>query len=166
MKQIWWWGVLLGLLLAAASGAPAVTVYFKDGTQMVVDRITRIGHSVCLLVDISRIDTTKTPIEDLAETPQVSQEALALTNVDFAPSADSSEIIATGDVVNNSSYPVRRIQVTAILMDEDDHVLLTIQGYVKPETVLPGQTGSYRLQVKKPAGFWKARVELKADAIQ
>ncbi len=166
MKYISLCLVITGFVLGIASSSPAVTVYFKDGTQLEVDRITRIGNSVCLFLDISRIDTTKTEIEELPGTEKISQKGLTLTNVEFSPSDDNSEIIATGNVVNNSAYTVQRVRVTTILMDKDDNVLLTIQGYVRPEKLLPGQTGSYRLRVKKPKGFWKANIDVHGDAIQ
>lgn len=159
--------IMIGLIVGIALPSPAVTVYFKDGTQLEVDRITRIGNSVCLLLDISRIDTTRTTeIEELPGTKQSPQKGLTLTNVDFSPSNDNSEIIATGNVVNNSSHTVQNVGITAILMDKDDKVLLRVQGYVRPEKLSPGQTGSYRLQVKKPEGFWKASVEVHGEAIQ
>ena len=145
--------------------AEAVTVYFKDGTQIEVDSVTRIGNSVCLFVDVSMIDTARTQIKELQEAKTSPKKGLAVVNVDFSPSEDNTEIIATGNVVNHLSSPVQRIRVTVILMDKGDNELLTIHGYVRPEKMSPGQTGSYRLQVKKPHGFWKASVDVQADVL-
>ncbi len=165
MKHISICLAIIGLAIVIASSSPAVTVYFKDGTQLKVERISRIGNSVCLLLDISKIDTSRTEIEELPGTTLAPQKGLTLSDVDFSPSDDNSEIIATGNVVNNSAYTVQRVRVTVILMDKDDNVLLKIQGYVRPEKLLPGQTGSYRLQVKKPKGFSKASVDVHGDAV-
>ena len=158
--------VLLGLVLGQVSPASAVTVYFKDGTQVEVEKVTRIGNSVCLFVDISKIDTTKTLIDELPGKEMTLPKGLAVVNVEFSPSEDNAEIIATGNVVNNSEYPVQHVRVTAILMDKNDHVLLRVQSYVRPEKLLPGQTGTYRFQVKKPQGFWKASVEVQGEAVE
>lgn len=157
--------VYVGLvaLLFLAGSADALIVYFKDGTQLEVDQVTQMGSSVCLMVDISRIDTTRTPIETLPGTTPVQTGKLSILNANFTPSEDNSEIIATGDVVNNTASAVQNIRITVTLQDKNDRTLLTIHGYTRPEKLEPGQTGTYRIQVRKPEGFWKASVAVKAD---
>ena len=167
MKYLWKYVLLMSVFIGMTTQAYAVTVYFKDGRQLEVESVTRVGDSVCLFVDIADIDTTRTQIEELPGTqPDVLQEGLNLTGVDFSPSEDGNEIIASGNVVNNSAYPVQQVQVTVVLKDKQDAVLLTIRGYVKPERLEAGQTGQYRLQVKKPQNFWKASVDVQAEAVQ
>lgn len=166
MKYTWICFLVVGLIIGIASPTKAVTVYLKDGTQLEVDKVTRLGDSVCLHLDISRIDTTRTEIEDLFPEEKITQRGLAVTNVDFSPSEDNTDLIATGDVVNNTQRAVQNVRVTAILMDKNDNVLLRIRGHVFPELLSPGQTGKYKFQVKKPKGFWKASVEVQADAVQ
>lgn len=157
--------VVLFTLLFLANSAEALTVYFKDGTQLEVDQVTQIGNSVCLMVDISRIDTTRTPIEALPGTTPVQTGKLAVVNANFTPSEDNSDIIATGDVVNNTASAVQNIRITVTLQDKNDRTLLTIHGYTRPEKLESGQTGSYRIQVRKPEGFWKASVAVKAETV-
>ena len=157
--------VVLMTLVFWTGLAHAMTVYFKDGTQLEVDQVTRSGNFVCLMVDIARIDTTRTPIEALPGTTPAQSGKLSILNVNFLPSDDNQDIIATGDVVNNTSTTVQNIRVIVALKDKSDKVLLTIHGYTRPEKLAPGQTGSYRIQVKKPEGFWKASVDLKADTV-
>ncbi len=166
MKHTYVWILIVGLIIGGASPTKAVTVYLKDGTQLEVDRVIRIGNSVCLYLDISKIDMTRTVIEDLADEVKIPQEGLAVINVDFSPSDDNTEIIGTGEVANYSQYPVQDVRVTAILMDKNDKVLLRVNGYVHPEMLSPGQTGKYRFRVKTPKGFWKASVEVRGDAVQ
>jgi len=158
--------LIVGLIIGVASPTEAVTVYLKDGTRLEVDKVTRIGDSVCLFLDISRIDTTRTKIEDLSEEVKITQEGLVVTNVDFSASDDNTEIIAIGDVVNHTEYSVKNVHVTATLMDKNDNVLIRIHGHIFPEVLSPGQTGKFRFRVKKPKGFWKASVEVQADAVQ
>lgn len=157
--------VMLMIFLFWGSFTQAITVYFKDGTQLEVDQVTRIGNSVCLMVDLARIDTTRTPIETLAETMSAPPGKLSILNAEFLPSDDNRDIIAAGDVVNNTSATVRNIRVTVTLKDKNDNVLLTIHGYARPQKLKPGERGSYRIQVKKPDGFWKASVDLKAETV-
>ncbi|GAK54793.1 hypothetical protein U27_01623 [Candidatus Vecturithrix granuli] len=157
--------VVLIMLLFWTGVAHTMTVYFKDGTQLEVDQVTRIGSSVCLMVDISRIDTTRTPIEALPGTTPTKPGTLSIVNTNFTPSEDNSEIIATGDVVNNTASAVQNIRITVTLQDKNDRTLLTIHGYTRPEKLEPGQTGTYRIQVRKPEGFWKASVAVKAETI-
>jgi hypothetical protein len=167
MKYIALMFVIVGLVMSMTT-AEAVTVYLKDGTRLEVEKVTRLGNSVCLLVNISKIDTTKTVIEDflLEEEKKTVQEGLAITNAKFLPSDDNTEIIMTGQVENHTQNTVKNLQVTAILMDKADHVLLKVLGYVHPEQLSPGQTGTYRFQVKKPKGFWKASVDVQSEAVQ
>jgi len=61
MKYIALMFVMVGLVVSITT-AEAVTVYLKDGTRLEVEKVTRLGNSVCLLVNISTIDTTKTVI--------------------------------------------------------------------------------------------------------
>lgn len=157
--------IALMTLLCCAGPARALTVYFKDGTTLEVNQVTRVGNSVCLMVDLARIDTTRTPIEALPGAAPVQAGKLAIRNADFLPSEDGRDIIATGDVVNNTAATVRNIRVTVILKDKQDKDLVTIHGYARPQRLQPGQTGSYRIQVEKPKGFWKASVDLKADVV-
>ncbi len=63
------------------------------------------------------------------------------------------------------SSAVQNIRITITLQDKNDKPLLTIHGYAHPEKLEPGQTGSYRVQVRKPEGFWKASVAVKADTV-
>lgn len=162
--------VLVSLLLGIAMPAAAVTVYLKDGTQLEVDKVVRIGDTVCLYLDISRIDTAKTPVKELREElgmpSEVAPGSLAVTNFELTPSEDNTEIIATGNVDNQTQHTAKNIRVTLILMDKQDTVLSQIHGFARPDVLEPGQTGNFRFQVKKPEGFWKASVELKADADQ
>ncbi len=164
MKNIVILGALI-MLLFWTNIAQAITVYFNDGTQLEVDQVSRIGSSVCLMVDISRIDTMRTPIEALPGTTPAQTGKLSVINASFTPSEDNSDIIATGDVVNNMSSAVQNIRITITLQDKNDKPLLTIHGYAHPEKLEPGQTGSYRVQVRKPEGFWKASVAVKADTV-
>lgn len=167
------WGIvsiimvlLLGVTIAAHA---AVTVYLKDGTRLEVDRIVRVGNSVALFLDISRIDTTRTTIEktaidEIMKTESTPIQGLAVTNVQFSPSADNTEIIATGTVENHSQRQVKNIHVTVTLMDKQGQVLLVIHGYPYPETLEPGQSGTYAFRARKPEGFGKASVDVKAEA--
>jgi hypothetical protein len=160
--------VLLSCVLPAQAG---VTVYLKDGTQFEVESVTRMGDMVCLLIDISEIDTARTPIEELAVGDESSpktppQPGLRVTDVKFEPSEDNLDILATGTVHNATQRQVTDIQVVVTLMDKEDRVLLTINGSVRPFTLEPGQSGSYAFRVRKPEGFWKANVNVKADMSQ
>lgn len=166
MKYIGIGLLTVGLIIGGVSPAKAVTVYLNDGTRLEVDKVTRIGDTVCLFLDISRIDTTRTTIEELLIEEKITQEGFVVANVDFSPSEDNTEIIATGDVMNNTQHPVQHVRVTAVLMDKNDKVLLRIRGHVFPEVLSPGQTGKYKFRVRKPKGFWKASVEVQANAVQ
>lgn len=157
-------GMFLALLLHVAP-VQAVTVYFKDGTRLEVEQITRIGDSVCLFVDIARIDTSRTAIKDITVKPAQPQPGLLLKNVEFLPSDDNTEIIATGEILNNFQYAVRDIKITVVLMDKDDRVLRKIYGHARPDILQPGETGRYELRAKKPKGFWKASVDAHAESV-
>jgi hypothetical protein len=159
------WSMILGLILGGVTSAQAVTVYFKDGTQLEVENVSRVGNRVCLMVDIDKLDTARTPIENLGGDVKVQPEGLVITDVDFSPSDDNTEIIGTGKVVNHQQFEVRNVQVTAILKDKNDKVLLTIQGHVQPDTLKPGQSGAYFFRVQKPTDFWKASVEVQSEAL-
>ena len=163
--------IFSAVLLFKAFPAQAVTVYFQDGTQLEVEKITRVGDAVCLFVDISQIDTTRTMIQDIQEQtiPEkatVPLSGLSLENVDFSPSEDDRDIIATGEVVNHSTYPVQNVRVIVTLKDKGDRKLLTVRGYVRPGRLEAGQKGHYRLQVQKPQGFWKAGIDVQGDAVK
>ena len=168
MKHFCLFCILIILLFGIATPGAAVTVYFKNGSQIEVENATRIGNSVYLLVNIDEIDTNRTRLEELQESPQPSQlqQGLILENVDFNPSEDNTEIIATGDVINPSKYTVQNVQVTIILKDKNDRKLLTIRTHARPNKILPGQRGSYRLQVKKPKDFWRASVDVTSETVK
>lgn len=160
--------VLLSLIFGITVPADAVTVYLKDGTRLEVDKVVRVGDTVCLYLDISRIDTARTPIKELREElgmpSEVIPEGLAVTNFELTPSEDNTEIIATGNVNNQTQHTVKNIHVTLTLLDKQDTVLSQINGYARPQILESGQTGNFRFQVKKPTGFWKASVKIDADA--
>jgi hypothetical protein len=162
----------LAILFSCAIPAQAgVTVYLKDGTQFEVESVTRMGDMVCLLIDISEIDTRRTPIEELEVGDESSskiplQPGLRVTDVKFEPSEDNLDILATGTVHNATQHQVTNIQVVVTLMDREERVLLTINGSVRPATLEPGQSGSYAFRVRKPGGFWRASVDVKADTAQ
>ena len=163
--------VSYALMLFQAVPVQAVTIYFKDGTQMEVDNITRVGDAVCLFIDISKIDTRRTIIPNLQEQEPVQAapapvSGLSLEQVDFVPSKDDRDIIATGEVVNHSAFVVQNVRVIVTLKDKEAHKLLTVQGYVRPESLEAGQRGSYRLQVQKPEGFWKAGIDVQGEAVK
>lgn len=159
-------GILIaGIVAGMVSSSPAITVYLKDGTRIEVDRVTRVGNSVCLLVDISQIDTTRTAIESVPGQEPKIQQGLTVTDVNFQPSEDGEEIFATGNVMNNSQQNVKNLRVTIILMDKSNRVLLTVRSSVQPDTLAPNQQGRYQTHIKKPKGFWKARVEVQSDTI-
>ncbi len=159
------------LLLFQAGPLHAVSVYFQDGTQLEVENITRIGDAVCLFVDISKIDTRRTVIQELqgqtaSENAPVPLSGLSLEKIDFSPSEDDRDIIATGEVVNHSAYSVQNVRVIVTLKDKEARKLLTIQGYVRPGRLEAGQRGAYRLQVQKPKGFWKAGIDVQGEALK
>ena len=166
MKQMCLGIALVGLLCGGVAPAQAVTVYLKDGTQLEVEKVTRLGNSVCLMLDVSQIDTARTKIEDWADEVKIRQEGLVVANVDFALSTDNTEIIGTGKVVNHTAAPVKNVQVLAILKDRKENVLLRVRGYVQPEVLAPGQTGEYRFHVKKPENFASASVEVQGEGVQ
>ena len=125
------------VLLFQAAPIHAVTVYFQDGTHMEVENISRVGDTVCLFVDISQIDTTRTVIQDLQELPAPEKapaplSGLSLENIDFSSSEDERDIIATGEVINHSAYSVQNVRVIVTLQDKDVRKLLEVQGYVRP----------------------------------
>jgi len=158
-------------LFCSAVSAPAATVYFQDGTRMEVESITRVGDSVCLLVDPSTIDTSRTVIQEIQERPAPAVEpvpvsGLSLEHVDFSPSEDGRDIIATGEVVNHSANAVQNVQVLVTLKDKEARKLLAIKGYVRPGRLDAGQRGTYRLQVQKPQGFWKAGIDVQGEAVE
>ncbi len=160
--------VVMSFLLGIATPSAAVTVYFRNGSHIDVESATRVGNSVYLLININEIDTSRTRLEELPESQPSSQprQGLILENVDFSPSTDNTEIIATGDVINNSAYAVQNVQVTVILKDKHDVKLLTIRSHVRPGKILPGHRGSYRLQVKKPENFWRASVDVSSEVVK
>ena len=59
-------GALLAALLGGMSApALAVTVYFTDGTTLEVDNVTRVGNTAYLILDLSRIDLSRTDVKEL-----------------------------------------------------------------------------------------------------
>ena len=157
--------ILLSILAVQTNRAEAVIVYFTDGSQLEVERATRVGETICLFVDPAKIDLTRTQLTGIPVATSRQAERLAVVDADFAPSDDNLDIIATGKVVNHSGAPVRQVRVLLILMDQQDQVLLRIHGYVQPDTLANEGTGSYRVRVQKPAGFAKARVEIEAEIV-
>ena len=166
MRSLWICSLIVGLVIGGTTPAKAVTVYLKDGTRLDVEKVTRVGNTVWLFLDLSKIDTTRTTIEEVSGEVKTPQEGLAVVNVDFSPSDDNTEIIGTGKVVNHTPHSVKNVQVTAVLMDKNEKVLLRVRGHVQPEVLSPGQTGEYLFRVKKPQGFWKASVEVQGDTVQ
>lgn len=163
--------VLLSLTISVQA---AVTVYFKDGTRLEVDKVVRMGDSVALFVDLSRIDTRRTPIEESRmedvlrdsglKTESSPQQGLAVTNLRFEPSADNMDIIATGTIENHTQQRLSNLHITVTLMDQREQVLLTIHGYPYPDVLNPGQSGAYAFRARKPEHFSKATVEVNTEA--
>jgi hypothetical protein len=94
------------------------------------------------------------------------EQGLAITDVQFYPSDDNTEIFCTGTVKNASQYPVKDVQISVTLMDKQEQILLVIHGHPYPATLEAGQSGTYAFRAKRPAGFWKASVDVKAEAKQ
>lgn len=157
----------------AVNGVGAVTVYFRDGTRLEVEKVVRMGDAVALFVDISRIDTARTPIEETSpdgmmrdaglKAENSAANALAITNLRFEPSDDNLDIIATGTIENRTQRRVGNIHITVTLLDGDDRVLLTIHGYPYPDVLEDGQTGTYAFRARKPQDFRKATVDVEAE---
>ncbi len=163
--------VLLLIMCMNTAPVQAVTVYFQDGTRIEVDEIVSVGDQLCLLVELSKIDTDRTLIpnlhtQELIQPANTSAAGLELEHVDFMPSQDDRDIIATGEVINSTDSAVQNVRVLVTLKDKDGRKLLAVQGHVKPKRLEPGRRGSYRLQVQKPQGFWKAGIDVQAEAVQ
>lgn len=161
--------LLIGIAITAHA---SVMVYLRDGTRLEVDKVVRMGNQIALFLDISRIDTSRTPleepaIEEIMPTEQRRlEQGLAITDVQFSPSDDNTEILCTGTVKNASQYPVKDVQISVTLMDKQEQILLVIHGHPYPASLDPGQSGTYAFRTKRPDGFWKASVDVKAEAGQ
>ncbi len=182
MKRIFQAMMVMGVVCFGMNSITmaAVTVYLNDGTRLEVDKITRVGDSVALFLDISRINTRRTPIEEtnldellkIAETDADDmlksestspKRGLAVTNLRFEPSADNTEILASGTIENHTQRRVGNIHITVTFMNKQGRVLLTIHGYPYPDILAPGQSGTYAFLAKKPKNFSKASVDVDAE---
>jgi hypothetical protein len=164
--------IALVLLCITVTAHASVTVYLRDGTRLEVDKVVRMGNQAALFLDISRIDTSRTLLEEptIGEVMQMErrrlEQGLAITDVQFSPSDDNTEILCTGTVKNASQYPVKDIQISVTFMNKQEQILLVIHGFSYPTTLEAGQSGIYSFRAKRPDGFWKASVDVKAEARQ
>jgi len=152
------------------STASAVTVYFTDGTTLEVDQIVKMGNAVYLTIDLSRIDTSRTQIQDLdaPDSPQtrvIQQSGLSIANFTITPTEDQTELIIAGDVSNHAGFAVKDVRVNVTLQDKQGQKLLTVKGYVRPEQIADGETGSFSLQIRRPENFWKASADVQATSL-
>ncbi len=166
-----YWSIVFVCLAVFVGGmsstAAAITVYFTDGTTLEVDEIARMGDTVYLTIDLSRIDTSRTPIQDVAspQKPAVRQSGLSIENFEITPSEDQTELTISGEVSNNAEFPVTAVKVSVTLQDKQGQKLLTVLGAVRPEKLAVGETGSFSLQVRRPENFWKASADIQATSV-
>ena len=167
--RIWKMMFIGGLLWigGTASTASAITVYFADGITLEVDQITKMGNTVYLTLDLSRIDTSRTPIQDLdalesSQTRVIQQAGLSIANFNITPTEDNTELVISGDVANNAEFAVKDVRVNVTLQDQQGQKLLTVKGYVRPEKLAVGKTGTFSLQIRRPENFWKASADVQA----
>lgn len=158
-------GALLAALLGGMSApALAVTVYFTDGTTLEVDNVTRVGNTAYLILDLSRIDLSRTDVKELdalgSAQPPIQQEGLSLLNFNIVPSDDLEQLTIVGDVFNNTRETVRDVRVVVTLKNKQDRNLMTAQTDIRPATLAAGETGHFELHVNKPTGFAKASAEV------
>ena len=170
------WNILLACFFVFLGGMPstarAMTVYFLDGTTLEVDQIVKMGDVVYLTVDLSRIDTSRTPIQDIdalddaSQTRVIQQSGLSIENFAITPSEDQTELHISGDVSNHAGFPVNDVRVNITLQDKQGQKLLTVKGYVRPEKLADGETGSFSLHIRRPENFWKASADIQATSTQ
>ncbi len=165
-----YWGIIIVCLVVCIGGmsstAAAITVYFTDGSTLEVDQIARMGDAVYLTIDLSRIDTSRTPIQDVEspQKPAISQSGLSIANFEITPSEDRTELTISGEVSNNAEFSVTDVKVSVTLQDKQGQKLLTVLGAVRPEKLAVGDTGSFSLQVRRPENFWKASADIQATS--
>lgn len=170
------WNILLVCCFVFLGGmtstAHAITVYFLDGTTLEVDQIVKKDDVVYLTVDVSRIDTSRTPIQDIdaldeaSQTRVIQQSGLSIQNFAITPSEDLAELHISGDVSNQAGFTVKDVRVNVTLQDKQGQKLLTVKGYVRPEKLADGETGSFSLQIRRPENFWKASADIQATSTQ